>query len=67
MVKKIEEFYKQDIVTNIKFEVIVPSIKNYFFHQRIVYFLIKLELSDQKYQTNGIVRYEEYKGNYYLL
>ena len=28
----------------------------------MVDFMNKLELSDQKYQTNGIVRYNNYKG-----
>ena len=57
----IEEYYKQDIVTNIEFESMIPSIKNYFFHNPMVDFLNKLELSDQKYQTNVNVRYENHK------
>ena len=44
----IEEYDKQDIVTNIEFEAILPSIKKHFFHQRMVDFLNKLELSDQR-------------------
>ena len=36
---KIEEYEKQDIVTNIEFEAIVPSSKNYFFHQYMVDFV----------------------------
>ena len=43
----IEDDDKQEIVTNIKFKSIIPSIKNKCFHQRMVYFLDKLELSDQ--------------------
>ena len=35
---KIEEYDKQDIVTNIKFEDIVTSIKKHFFRQRMVDF-----------------------------
>ena len=46
--ENIEEYDKQDIVTNIQFEAIVPSIKKHFFHQRMVDFLNKLELSDQR-------------------
>ena len=49
------------MVTNIQFESIVLSIKNYFFHQRMVDFLNKLELSDKKYQTNENIRDENYK------
>ena len=42
---------------------ISPSIKNNFFHQCMVIILNELELRDQKYQTNGIVTYNNYKGN----
>ena len=45
----IEDSDKQDIVTNIEFEAILPSIKKRFFCQRMVGFGNKLELSDQKY------------------
>ena len=41
----------------------VPSIKKYLFHQRMVDFVNKLGLSYQKYQTNGNVIYGNYKGN----
>ena len=51
--ENIEEYYKEDIVKNIEFESIVSSTKKYFFHQRMVDFVNKLELSDQKYQTDG--------------
>ena len=43
---------KQDIVTNIEFEAIITSIKNNFFHQRMMIFVNKLESIDQKYPTN---------------
>ena len=36
---KIEESDKQDIVTNIKFDAIVPSIKNQLFNQFMVDFM----------------------------
>ena len=62
--EKIEESDKQDIVTNIEFEAMVPSIKRYFFHKHMVDFLNKTELSDQKYQTNGNVRGENYKRSF---
>ena len=52
---------KQYIVTNIEFEAIIPSIKNNLFHQCMVNFLHKLDLSDQKYQTNGVLRDENDK------
>ena len=52
-VDNIEEYYKQDIVPTIKLEAMITSIKKYFFHQSMMIFLNKLELSDQKYQTNG--------------
>ena len=57
---KIEESDKQYMVTNIEFEAMVTLIKNYVFYQRIVDFVNKLELNDQKYQTNGNVRDENY-------
>ena len=44
----IEEYDKKYIVTNIQFEAIVPSIKKYFFHHRMVDFASKLGLIDQK-------------------
>ena len=28
------------------------------------YFVNKLELSDKKYQTNGTIRYDNYKGKF---
>ena len=59
-----EDNEKQDIVTNIEFEAIVTSIKNYFFNQRMVDFVNKLELNYQKYKTNGTVRDESYKGKF---
>ena len=49
---------KQDIVTNIECEAIIPSIKNNFFHQRMVDYLNKLELSDQKYKNIRVLRDE---------
>ena len=58
----IEDSYKQVIVWNIEFEVIITSIKNYFFHQLMMNFVNKLYLSYQKYKTNGNVRDENYKG-----
>ena len=54
---------KQDIVSNTQFEEIIPLIKRSFFHQ-IMIFLNKLKLSDQKYQTNGNVRDENYRGKF---
>ena len=42
----IEKYEKQDIVTKIEFEFILASIKNCFFHQRMVDFMNKVELSD---------------------
>ena len=55
---------KQDIFTNFESESIIPSIKKYLFHQRMVDFLNKLEISDQQYKTNGTVRDDNYKGNF---
>ena len=60
----IGEYDKQDIDTNIQFESILPSIKKYFFHQHMVDFMNKPELSDQKDQTNDDLRDENYKGKY---
>ena len=33
----------------------LPSVKKYFCHDHMVYFLNKLELIDQKYKTYGNV------------
>ena len=60
----IEDSDKQGIVTNIEFEAITPSIKNNFFHQHMMDFMNKLELSDQKFQTNWIIRDKHYKGKF---
>ena len=46
--KKTEYSYKQDIVSNMEFETIIPSIKKYFFHQCMVNFVNKIDLSDKK-------------------
>ena len=59
-----EEYDKQDLFTNIEFEAIVTSIKNYLFHYPMVDFVNKIELSDQKYQNNGNVRDEKYKEEF---
>ena len=61
-VNTIGDFDKQYIVTNIELEAIIASIKNNIFHQRMVGFFNKLELSYQKYQTNGTLRDDNYKG-----
>ena len=53
----VEYYDKQDIVSNISFEVIITSITKYFFCQRMIYFVNKLYLSYQKYQTNVNVIY----------
>ena len=52
------------MVTNIELEAMVPSIKKQLFHQHIVGFVNKLELSDEKYQNNGNVRGKNYKKNF---
>ena len=57
----IEDYEKQDIVTNIEFETIISSIKKDLFNQRMVGFVNKIDLSDKKYQSNGIVRDDIYK------
>ena len=49
-----EDSDKQDIVTNTKFEAILTSIKKTFFHQRMVDFVNKLELSDQNTKLIGV-------------
>ena len=45
----------------------VPSIKNYFSHKCMVDFVNKLELSDQKYQTNGNIRHKNYEEKFFFL
>ena len=58
----IEDFDKHDIFTNIEFEYIVTSIKKCLFHQPMIDFVNKLELSDQRYQNNINVIDKIYKG-----
>ena len=60
----IEDYEKQDIVTNIKFESIITLIENKLFYKLMVDFLYSLDLSDQKYETNGNLRYDNYKGKF---
>ena len=60
----IEGYYKQDVVTNMKFESIITSIKRNFFHQRMVDFANTLELIDQKYLSNRTVSCGIYKGKF---
>ena len=64
---KIEDSYRQDIVSNIIFESIITSIKNNFFNQRTMNTVNKIDLSDQKYQTNGIIIYKSYKVKFLFL
>ena len=52
-----------DIVTNIGFKTIVPSIKN-FFHQRKGDFVNKLNFNNHKYQTNETIINESYKETF---
>ena len=59
-----EDDEKQDIITNIDFEAIVPSMKNNFFYHIMVDFVNKVEFIDQEYQTDGTVRDESYKGKF---
>ena len=63
----IENSDKQDIVSNKEFEAMITSIKKYSYHQCMMNFVDKVELSDKKYQTNGYVRDENYKGKFLLL
>ena len=44
--ENIEDSDKQDIVTNIKLEAIIPSYKRNFFHKLMVDFLNKIESSN---------------------
>ena len=60
----IEYSDKQEIVTNIEFEAKVLLIKKYILHHPMVDLINKLELIDQKYQTNVNVRYDNYKENF---
>ena len=39
---KTGKYDKQDIVTNINFEDIIPSSRKYFYHQRMVDFVNKI-------------------------
>ena len=52
----IEYSDKQGIVSNTYFESIIPSIQMKLFHQRMIDFVNKLELSYQKYHTNVNIR-----------
>ena len=60
--KKVEDDEKQEIFSITEFEVTMPSIKNNSFHQRMMNFVNRIELS-LKTQTNGNVRDENYKEN----
>ena len=64
---KIEDSDRQDIVSNIKLESIITSIKKNFFNQRTMNTVNKIDLSDQKYQTNGIIIYKSYKVKFLFL
>ena len=55
-----EDYDKQERDKNIKFEAKIASIKKNLFHRLMVDFVDKLELSDQKYQTNVTVRDENH-------
>ena len=57
----IEDYEKLDIVSNTEFEVIIPSIKINFFHRRMMNSVNELDLSYQKYHTNGNGGDENYK------
>ena len=52
---------EQDIVTNIEFEPVVPSIET-IFHQHMVNFVNKLEFNVHKYESNETIRDDNYKG-----
>ena len=60
----IEDYDKQDIVSNIELWAIIPSIGKNLFHQHMMNFVNKLELSDQKYELNGNLRDENYKERF---
>ena len=59
-----EDYDKQDIVTNVQLEAIIYSIERYFFYQCMVDFVNKLQLINQKYHTNDILRDENYRENF---
>ena len=44
----IEDTEKHEIVKNIKFEAIIISIKNNFFHHHMFFLVIEIELSDKE-------------------
>ena len=54
------ESEQHDMVANIDFESVVTARKMNFFHQKMIYFVNRLESKDHKYKKNGTIR----KGNY---
>ena len=65
-VNNVEEYENQDIVTNIKFEAISTSIRKHLFHQHIIVFFYKLELSDQKIRLMEMKVMEIIRGGSYF-
>ena len=59
-----EDYEKQDTFSNTEFEAINTSIKTNLFHQHMMNSVNKLYLSNQKYQTNGNLRDENYNGKF---
>ena len=49
-VVKDKKLKKNDIVSGIYSETVVPSRKNNFFNQRMIYFVNRLEVNHEKYQ-----------------
>ena len=63
----IEDNDKQEIVTNIKLEAIIPSIKNNFFLHHMVDFVNRLELSDQNIKLVGLWDMKTISEGYYFI
>ena len=55
---------KNGIVTDIGSEAISPGIKRKLFYHLRIGFVNRLKLKNQKYQSNGNRREENYKGNF---
>ena len=58
--KNIEVSDKKDIVSSTEFEAIIHSTQEKLFHQRMINFVNKLELSDKKHKTNRNVGYRNH-------
>ena len=61
---KNEEIEQYDMGSNIYFVAVIPTTKDNFFRHIMIGFVDILEFNNHKYQTNGILRNNNYKGKF---